>query len=368
MTTYNIKIKIKVGLVFTLILATCSASADPGLSSLKGLGYLYLAAFVVLIVFSVLLGYLIRYAYRLARSKKVTDKWLGIALFTIIGLAILAAAEPFIDFNFYLLVDNEYPEATTITRSHVEHYFEVDDGRIFYLAGESLRYFKPGRTVVIREDKASATGMRVYDIFEASGRQMFFQQRRRTEGKKLWIPIVPVKKGRYQLTDPGTVIWLKSDWHIDDLVAHAKYIPWCCDLTWTRLLLEHGADPNQSIHGALPLSRAFGPFGWTNDEKELKNIELVLEELLSAGVDVNTYNPQGYTALFNARHSRPLKWLLQHGANPNLHSHKGETPADVLRREEERFGQYWSDEQISKNRNLINLLGNAGEGIPITQH
>jgi len=353
-------IKIRLLVITVLILICKSVNADPGLSSLEGLKYFYLIAVIVFIIITAFVVYLLSMAYRLTRKKNdKTSKQKGIAIFTILGLISFILMQPIIDFNLYILVDNDYPEATTITSAHVERYFEVDDGRHFYLVKNGLRYFKPGRKVVIRDDKTSKTKVSVYDIFEASGGYMFFRERKRTEGKKLWIPILPVTKKRFQLTNRGPILLLTNDWHIDDLAAHTKHIPWCCDATWTKLLLEHGANPSRAIHDRLPLYSALAPMGWVRDEAELNSIELKLEILLSAGVNINATNSYGETALFGATrlsNDKALKWLLTHGANPDIRNKKGDTALDSLHKNAKQFGKYWSKEQKLTHKNMIQYL------------
>lgn len=370
MSANNLKVCAAQGIILTL--TSGSASADPGLSSLEGLHYLFLGALVLFIAGAALLGFLLLHAYRLTRSKSVSKRLTGGAIFLVIASVTFIVLEPFIDFNLYILQENEYTDATTIKTVYVKQYFELEDGRIFYLVDGGLGFFKPGRAVVLRKDSATATKMRVYDIFVASGSYMFFRQRKGTENKKLWIPIIPVMKDRYQLADRGPVIMLKPDWHFEDLAAHTKFIPWCCDPDWTRLLLDHKANPNQSVSYRLPLAQAATHLGRISDKAELQNIEEILTVLLSAGADVNAAGSGGYTPLHIAASSRHLMasssgnhdaliWLLQHGANPTLRNHKGQTPLDLLRQQQQEFGQYWSDEMINEVNKTIYILEKAGD-------
>ena len=95
-----------------------------------------------------------------------------------------------------------------------------------------------------------------------------------------------------------------------------------------QVLLNHGADPNGSAkREAFPLGIAA-----QNGHDEMVRL------LLAKGADVNAQDQWGQTALHRAvgpdvaRRSNVIETLVDHGADPRITNHDGETPlADYAR-------------------------------------
>jgi ankyrin repeat protein len=91
-----------------------------------------------------------------------------------------------------------------------------------------------------------------------------------------------------------------------------------------RLLVDAGAEPLADTDGNTPLHVAT----WSIP------CPPILEVLHRAGVDVNTQNADGATALHMAAglgRSDDAEWLLKHGARTDLKEKWGRTPLDLAR-------------------------------------
>ncbi|CAL4905359.1 unnamed protein product [Urochloa decumbens] len=98
----------------------------------------------------------------------------------------------------------------------------------------------------------------------------------------------------------------------------------------TKILLEHGADPNRVVH------HLFSPLVMACSAKSLKCMKL----LVQAGADVNFKSSSGPSALMyavNNGFTDIVKFLLEVGADPNIPDHYGKIPimcaADCEQRE-----------------------------------
>lgn len=302
--------------------------AHGGLGSLEGLWIIYLVLAVFSLIALVGFLFLARFTWRLWRSGD-SDKRKKAMSITATMLVLLAVVSvPRVDFNLYYLKDNEYADASPIKRALVERYFELEDGRVAYLPGDTRSYFVPGHKLVIREDPATER-LRVFDLYEATRLGLFHERRERNEGKTLWIPIIPTARGRWQLSDRGDVIELPPDWTYNDLLSHSAYVPWCCELEWVELLLSRGADPNTLINDSTPIFGVVSRLGYSDGEQR-ENLEDILELMLRAGADINAKNSAGNTPLHQAGMSRnrsAASWLIRNGADRFVKNNAGKRPA-----------------------------------------
>jgi uncharacterized protein len=104
----------------------------------------------------------------------------------------------------------------------------------------------------------------------------------------------------------------------------------------TRLLLEHGANPNlPNIQGITPVMAAAGLGSneidtrgrFKNQPDQVACIDLIVK----AGGDVNAQDNRGQTALHGAAlfgYDDVIKDLMAHNANINAKDGKGMTPLD----------------------------------------
>jgi ankyrin repeat protein len=103
-----------------------------------------------------------------------------------------------------------------------------------------------------------------------------------------------------------------------------------------RFLLENGADPDlKNKAGKAPLHILLGiqDSSWDGRYHSTVHILVVAQLLLEDGADVNTRDNIHNTPLFLAmRHeaSNLVRFLLEHGANPNLQNKEGKTPLHKL--------------------------------------
>ena len=82
-----------------------------------------------------------------------------------------------------------------------------------------------------------------------------------------------------------------------------------------RLLLEHGADPNLSVNGPLPLARAI------KNPKSKAAIPLLLDK----GADPNAKDANNYAPLFLTSDPEIGRWLVEHKADVNARLPGGAT-------------------------------------------
>ena len=108
------------------------------------------------------------------------------------------------------------------------------------------------------------------------------------------------------LSEPGSTLIKTTDQTTGETALHI--VVQRRDETWTRFLLDRGADPNKSDkRGVTPLALAAG-LGFT------EGVEL----LLKRGARVDVVDASGETPLIAAVHRRDvqmIRLLLQHGAN-----------------------------------------------------
>ncbi|NNC77735.1 MAG: hypothetical protein HKN77_07210 [Woeseiaceae bacterium] len=339
------------------MLFICTPSlADPGLGSLEGLWIVYLVGLIFLVIAALVGGLILHAGFRLMKSDDKSDVRSGRFILGLLAIFGIAMSTLFTDFSLYFLRDNTFPDAVTISRAHVERYMETDDGRAFFLTEDARRYFKPGRSVVLRPDSSGA--MRVHDIDKFS-RSTYH----RLSEKKLWLPLIPTVRDRNVLLDRGPAMRLEKNWRFDDLIASGDgHLPWCCEVEWARMLLARGADPNRAHGRRLPLTKAVAPLGWHSNADEIAEIEAVLATLLAAGADVNAIDDDGNTVLHQLIHHpliEPITWILAHGADPSIANNKGQTPLDLLQAQKKRLGSYWDEKALAKHNSFVDLLNRA---------
>lgn len=116
-----------------------------------------------------------------------------------------------------------------------------------------------------------------------------------------------------------------------------------------KLLLSHGADPNQAEEGGeTPLQRAV-----TQDFFSARDSELILSTLLKKGADLDAKDDWGVTALMLAAQYNRIeivRFLLGRGANPKLVDCQGETALSKAKAVEKNK---WTKEQARKTSNNI---------------
>ena len=121
------------------------------------------------------------------------------------------------------------------------------------------------------------------------------------------------------LDEPGTTIVNARELATGETALHA--VVQRRDLTWTRFLLQRGANPNiADKNGVYPIQLA----------AQLGFIEGV-ERLIQGGADVDVSNTTGETPLISAVHRRDLKLieiLVVNGANPDRSDNSGRTARD----------------------------------------
>ena len=123
------------------------------------------------------------------------------------------------------------------------------------------------------------------------------------------------------LNEPGTQVVNTRDITTGDTGLHIVVAR--RDLTWTKFLLQRGADPNISNRkGQTPLQLA-----------TTLNLVDVVEELLKRGAQVNVSDQTGETPLISAVHQRSvpmIRRLLAQGADPDENDNSGRSARDYV--------------------------------------
>lgn len=121
------------------------------------------------------------------------------------------------------------------------------------------------------------------------------------------------------LNEPGTTVINARDISNGETALHIVVSR--RDLTWTRWLLQEGANPNIADNrGRTPLIAA-AEIGFLD----------AIEVLVRRGAQVDVANQAGETPLIAAVHSRNIEMmevLLQNGANPDVADNTGRSARD----------------------------------------
>lgn len=123
------------------------------------------------------------------------------------------------------------------------------------------------------------------------------------------------------LNEPGTQVVNTRDITTGDTGLHIVVAR--RDLTWTKFLLQRGADPNiRNRKGQTPLQLA-----------TTLNLVDVVEELVKRGAQVNVSDQTGETPLISAVHQRSIplvRRLLAQGADPDENDNSGRSARDYV--------------------------------------
>jgi ankyrin repeat protein len=104
------------------------------------------------------------------------------------------------------------------------------------------------------------------------------------------------------------------------------------DLTVMRLLLEHGADPKIATFAGTTALMAAAGLNWVFDQTYDEGPAALLEAVklcYDLGMDVNTANSMGLTALMGAANRGSddiIRFLVEKGARLDARDNEGRTP------------------------------------------
>jgi ankyrin repeat protein len=124
------------------------------------------------------------------------------------------------------------------------------------------------------------------------------------------------------LNKPGSTLVNTSDLTTGETALHI--VVRRRDATWTRFLLEHGANPNRpDKHGVTPLAIA-ASLGFVDG----------VEALIKRGASIDVPDEAGETPLIAAVHRRDvamIRMLLANGANADRTDNSGRSARDYAR-------------------------------------
>jgi ankyrin repeat protein len=124
------------------------------------------------------------------------------------------------------------------------------------------------------------------------------------------------------LDEPGSTLVNTSDQTTGETALHI--VVRRRDATWTRFLLDHGANPNKADkHGETPMAIAAN-FGFVEG----------VEALVKRGGQVDVADASGETPLISAVHRRDIpmiRLLLKNGANADRPDNSGRSARDYAK-------------------------------------
>ncbi|MCK4840470.1 MAG: hypothetical protein KAT04_01160 [Methylococcales bacterium] len=320
-------------IVFSLLFACNSASANPNLSGPPGMWEYLLVGLLIAGAVVVLLVIYVWYGVKQLLSENRRNRSKGKAMLFGLALLVITLSTFFIDYNFYILSGNKPDDVSVVKKAYQDYYFELEDGRIFFRTGTVYFHFKSGSPVVVRYSNGT-NNLQFHKVIKYTSSEIT-RIKLNQSGKWFSIPIIPSFVNRYRLAPVIHVSELRSDWQFDDLIAHKEILLyWCCDPAWTKLLVQRGGDPNYIQKDKSPIFSVTDSWYFaSHGTKKSQNIEKVLSIMLTAGVDVNGLDKNGDTALHRITkniHKKQVRWLLDNGADPNIRNKEGKTVADLL--------------------------------------
>ena len=376
-----VKLKYCILLLFILPLSVSATGAGPP-AGLEGLLYFGLAAIVLIIIVFILSFFAVKKFYNKSKNKKIFKRIL-IWLFSMLILGYL-----FIQFlllpgyvsltSYKVLKNNPFEESVKIVVQKNYYYFEFSDGRILEFnnkhgsLGDKQERLEAGKKVMLQETSPNEQ-FSLYSLVETNDYYWF---KRKTEKVILTIPLFSKHIIRYSKAYEGKLKVLDPEKPMDEnYLIRALTKPDCCDVNWIQTLIDNGANSKDVINtkrlihrfisftdrkfyldnrnSVLPILLNTGKVNVNmTDESKRTILQLAVDELpdtaraiisqadkefiiylLKAGVDPNSADEKGNTALHNSLkkwHFELSKLLIDYGANVNLVNKRGESPLYLI--------------------------------------